>query len=160
MRSYHWYVTVGDKPQETPLPNAVTLQDQRVSFPKPVKEYDFDFTLNQDVHALRKKLHRAKGIIEGMLRIVAALSSHAREIHDLRDSPDSIHDRFTREMANVLRDIQSHQSTTNVLLNHLADIKSTVCIVTSIYSSPILHPSNLQARPRKHESDSELRSYM
>merc|ERR1711939_873721 len=31
--------------------------DQRVAFPKPLAEFDFDFALNQELHGLRGKLH-------------------------------------------------------------------------------------------------------
>jgi hypothetical protein len=80
---------------------------------------------------LRKNLYRAKGIIEGMLRTVAALSVHAKEIQDLCDTPESTHDKFMREMANISRDLLSYQSMTEILVNRSADIKSTVCIAIS-----------------------------
>jgi hypothetical protein len=65
-----------------------------------------------------------------MLRIVAALCVHAKEIQDLSDSPRLTHDKFMREMANISRDLLSYQSMTEVLVNRSADIRSTVCNAT------------------------------
>lgn len=122
------------------------LLDQRVTFPKPTREYKFDFTLNQDVHVLRKNLHQFKGIIEGMLRTVSALSVHAKEIHDLCDSPGSTHDKFMREMANISRDLLSYQSMTETLLNRSSDIISTTNSICKFRSQEMLTDNGEQLR--------------
>jgi hypothetical protein len=67
-------------------------------------------------------------ILDGMLRIVAAISSHAETIQDLGKIPISVHRMFLGELGNVSRDLLTYQSTTNKLLNLSADIKSTVCL--------------------------------
>jgi hypothetical protein len=71
-------------------------------------------------------------ILDGMLRIVAAISSHAENIQDLGKIPISVHRMFLGELGNVSRDLLTYKSTTNELLNLSADIKSTVCL----YESP------------------------
>jgi hypothetical protein len=71
-------------------------------------------------------------ILDGMLRIVTAMSSHAETIQDLSKIPISVHRMFLGELGNVSRDLLTYQSTTNELLNLSADIKSTVCL----YESP------------------------
>ncbi|KAK3384639.1 hypothetical protein B0T24DRAFT_662915 [Lasiosphaeria ovina] len=128
------------------LSGETLLLDQRVTFPKPTREYKFDCTLNQDIHVLRKNLFRAKGIIEGMLRIVAALCVHAKEIQDLCDSPKLTHDKFMREMANISRDLLSYQSMTEILVNRSADIRSTTNSILKFRSQEMVTDSGEQLR--------------
>jgi hypothetical protein len=67
-------------------------------------------------------------ILDGMLRIVAAISSHAEAIQDLGKIPISVHRMFLGELGNFSRDLLTYQSTTNELSNLTADLKSTVCL--------------------------------
>jgi hypothetical protein len=101
-------------------------QDKRTTFPKPLEKYDFDFTLNQKVHSIRKRLHHAITILDGTQRTVATLSSLSEAIQELGNISTQSQETFTRELGYMSRSLEAYQSTTKELLSLSSDIKSTV----------------------------------
>ncbi len=98
-----------------------------MSFPKPLKKFDFDFALSQHVQVVRQKLHHTSTIIEGILRIVDVVSSHAETVRAAAGTiPIALHEIFLGELRNISRNLLAHQSTTRELLNVSADINATV----------------------------------
>ena len=48
-------------------------QDQKVSFPKPLKDLDVDFSFSQQVHVLRQKSSQAHFILDNTIATLASL---------------------------------------------------------------------------------------
>lgn len=97
-----------------------------MSFPKPLEEFDFDFSLSQHVQALKRKLHHARTILDGTLRTVTAISTHAEAVRKIAEIPAPLQEAFLRELSNISRDLESYSMTTAELLNLSDDIKLMV----------------------------------
>jgi len=89
-------------------------------------KFEFNFTLNQKVHSIRKRLYRVKTILDGTSRTAATLSSLAQAIRDPGHIAAAVHNAFAWEIDNILNDLRGHMSTTEELLNLSSDIKHTV----------------------------------
>lgn len=101
-------------------------QDKRAAFPKPLANFDFDYTLNQQVHAVRKRLHHIRTILDGTTSAVAAFSSLAEAIREPGGISAAAHDAFSRELDHISRELEAYKLTTSELLSLSSDIKSTV----------------------------------
>lgn len=107
-----------------------SYQSRRVSFPKPLKKFDFDFTLSQHLQIVRQKLHHARMILDGTLRTIAAIASHVEATWKVAgDTPTALHNLFLRELRNISYDLHAHRSTATELLDLSADITATVCVL-------------------------------
>lgn len=101
-------------------------QDQTVSFPKPLTDYDFEFALGQEVHSLRRKLYRFKTVLAGHFRALGAIREHADAIRDPGGISPQDHDTFKSDATVLANSLESHRSTVEELLHASNDVKSTV----------------------------------
>ena len=95
-------------------------------FPKPFAEIDFDFTLGQKVHEIRRKLHRVRSVLDGSTRTLKALSTHAESVMTSVAIPKLLHDAFITEMACISDEVANSVATARELLHLSQDITSTV----------------------------------
>ncbi|KAF7552679.1 hypothetical protein G7Z17_g4179 [Cylindrodendrum hubeiense] len=143
------------------IPTADSLQEvlgeRQVTFQKPIAEFEFDFNFNQSAQGLRRKLYRMKTVLEGTLRTLSAIHSQAKEIEKQRNVTPELHDLFLRELDSISRDLKSHCSTAEELLNISADIKSTIHSIINFKNQDILNHNEVQLKviAEKSVSDSE-----
>ncbi|KAF2259194.1 hypothetical protein CC78DRAFT_82270 [Lojkania enalia] len=129
-------------------------RDQRVSFEKPLEEFDFDFALSQHVQALRRKLHHVVTILEGTQATVRTISAFAKAIQDKAGISTRSGECFLRELDNISHDLYSHLTTSSELLNLSNDIKSMINAILEFRNQNVMKKNGIQLQ-RIAENDSK-----
>ena len=101
-------------------------QDQKISFPKSLKDFDVDFSFSQQVHVLRQKSSQARFILENTIATVASLKVLADSIAQIIDLPSAVADSFRVELENTSSELRRQLLTARRLLLLSQDIKSMV----------------------------------
>lgn len=131
--------------------------DKRAAFPKPLAKFDFDFTLNQKVHSIRKRLHHVITILDGTQRTVVALSSLSKAFQELGGIPTPVHDAFNRELSYISRSLEAYHSTTKELLNLSSDVKSTINSIIDFRNQGLLTENGAQLHRIAENNSRETR---
>ena len=104
-------------------------QDARFSIAKPLGAFDTNFSLNQGVHILRKKLHNAHCILENTAKTIALIDSHAQKLGQMKQFSSVQIDSFRADLDNISSDVHSYISTTRKLLRFSEDLRLLVFIL-------------------------------
>ncbi|KAI6780597.1 uncharacterized protein J7T54_008515 [Emericellopsis cladophorae] len=118
--------------------------DIRTAFHKPVLQLNVDVATSQDVYSIRRKLHHFKTILDGTQRIVTALSSLAQSIRKQAGVTRSAEHAFRRELNSISRELDAYQSTASELLDHSADMGSTINSIINFRNQGILASNGAQ----------------
>ena len=87
------------------------------------------------MQVLRQKLHHVSTILDGTMRTVNAIFSHAETLWPaIKDIPLAQHEMFLGELRNISCDLLGHQATTAELLNVSTDISATVCLHIHLFA--------------------------
>jgi len=126
------------------ISSEISSLEHRVTFPKHLVEYDFDFTLSQAVQQLRRRLHRVTAILEGTQRVVSTLSCLAEAIKGPGNVTPATQRGFLRELDNISRTLNSHHATTVELLNASAGIRTTIHSILDFRNQDALNNNEIQ----------------
>ncbi|KAL8678043.1 MAG: hypothetical protein Q9186_005574 [Xanthomendoza sp. 1 TL-2023] len=100
----------------------LTTLDREVSFPKPLKEFDVDFSFSQQVHVVRKKLSHAHLILDNTLATIDSLRTLANKVTLLIGPPDSIVESFQSKLQDLSGELRNLRQTSRKLLLQSEDI--------------------------------------
>ncbi|KAL8794048.1 MAG: hypothetical protein Q9195_003348 [Heterodermia aff. obscurata] len=118
--------------------------DQKVSLPKPLADFDFDLSLIQELHLLRKKLYRLDMILKGSVRVLKSLSKHADTVHNSVGIPQKSQTGFEQEIYIMFNEINSHTSTLSELLSNSEDIKSITISILELRNQEVHQKNSAQ----------------
>ncbi|KIW71206.1 hypothetical protein, variant 1 [Phialophora macrospora] len=136
------------------MSNSLMTLNQRVSFPKPFQEIDFDFALGQKVHEIRRKLHRVSSVLDGSTRSLKALSLHGEAMVTTKRIPPTVHEAFMAEVACISDDLANSISTVHELLHLSQDITSTIKSVLQFRNEELFNKTSIQLQ-QIAENDSQ-----
>ena len=110
----------------------MTIQDGKVSFPKPFREFEISFSFSQQIHVLRKKINHARCILEKTCNTLASIRSHARNVAQMSNLSSSQNESLQSKLESISSELCNHLSTTEKLLRFSEDIR---LMVLSIFPS-------------------------
>lgn len=106
----------------------IERQDQEVSFPKPLQEFDVDFSFSQQVHVVRRKLSHAHLILDNTLATIDSLRTLAVKVTQLIVPPDSVVESFQCKLQDLSGELRNLRQTSRKLLLQSEDINLMVNI--------------------------------
>jgi hypothetical protein len=99
----------------------------KISVPKRFNEFGVDFSMSQNIHSIRRKLHQAVSILEGTLNILSTITNHSVILCELTDLRSSVQHEFLTRLDQISGEMKSSLLTAQNLLNFAEDIQQIVC---------------------------------
>ncbi|KAL8998433.1 MAG: hypothetical protein Q9188_006097 [Gyalolechia gomerana] len=121
-----WYLTAAManwRPYLNYITERLTEMDRKVSFPKPFREYEVNFSFSQQIHVLRQKLNHARYILENTQDTLASIKSHAQKVVQSSNLPTLETESLQYRLENVSSELCNYLSITCKLLRFSQDIR-------------------------------------
>jgi hypothetical protein len=116
----------------SPIFELTKEKDAKISVKKPFSEFETDFSQIQKLQAIRRKLHMAISILDGILDVLSNLTAHAKQVSELHALllPDC--STLCTELEQLSIEMKSHKATVKSLLSISDDLRFMVCQATPV----------------------------
>jgi hypothetical protein len=108
----------------------IISQDAKVSVLKPFNEFETDFSMTQNMHSIRGKLHHTVSILNGILDVLTNLAAHAEVVGELMSLSLPVRSVLRTELDQISSKMKSHRSVAQSLLQFSDDICFMVSVLT------------------------------